>query len=288
MGCRARRASGFRPWRGLPPEDASRVDIEFAAHQLHSLRAAEDRFDDPHDQIVVGPGNPGEQPFSAFRFPSLERLAKYREALAVRGLDLFPSPSAVFGETAFAIPDPDGRLVVFGVPRENLPSPAEFSSGPATKLPGRLQHVVVGTANLDAMIGFYQDMLGFIPSDHVVREGEDGDEVTVVFYRSTPEHHSFAVFLSDDARPDHHAYETTCWNDIRDWADHFSSLPIKLWWGPGRHGPGNNLFIMIEDPHGYKVELSAELEIIADGPALRRWPHGERSLNVWGSAWMRS
>ena len=58
----------------------------------------------------------------------------------------------------------------------------------------------------------------------------------------------------------HHAYESEDWNLIRDWADHLVSLDVKIAWGPGRHGPGNNLFSMINDTDGNWVELSAELE----------------------------
>ena len=135
------------------------------------------------------------------------------------------------------------------------------------------------------MLRFYEEDLGFVVSDYVV---EDDGERTVGFFRSDPEHHSFAVFRCPETRPDHHAYETTCWNDIRDWADQLATLNIKLWWGPGRHGPGNNLFFMIEDPQGYLIELSAELEIVPDEVTKRLWRHEERTLNLWGSAFMRS
>jgi len=67
-----------------------------------------------------------------------------------------------------------------------------------------------------------------------------------------------------------------------------ASLRIPLWWGPGRHGPGNNLFFMIEDPDGHKVEFSAELELMPHEMPPRTWPHEQRTLNLWGSAWMRS
>ena len=110
----------------------------------------------------------------------------------------------------------------------------------------------------------------------------------VAFYRSDPEHHSFAVFSASEVRSDHHAYEAADWNAIRDWADHMASLGLKIWWGPGRHGPGNNLFFMIEDPDGHKVEFSAELELMPKDVPFRTWPHEDRTLNLWGSAWMRS
>jgi hypothetical protein len=57
-------------------------------------------------------------------------------------------------------------------------------------------------------------------------------------------------------------------------------------WGPGRHGPGNNLFVFIEDPDGNWIEISAELEVIYGRPA-KEWPHAPYTLNQWGTAIMR-
>jgi catechol 2,3-dioxygenase len=34
--------------------------------------------------------------------------------------------------------------------------------------------------------------------------------------------------------------------------------------GPGRHGPGNNLFVFFDDPSGNHIELSAEMERFHD------------------------
>jgi len=133
------------------------------------------------------------------------------------------------------------------------------------------------------MLEFYR-ALGMVDSDHVM----EGDALSAVFLRSDPEHHSFAAFRAPESRPDHHCYETTGWLDIRDWADRMAQLRIPLWWGPGRHGPGNNLFFMIEDPDGHKVEFSAELELMPRAMPHRTWPHEQRTLNLWGSAWMRS
>ena len=45
---------------------------------------------------------------------------------------------------------------------------------------------------------------------------------------------------------------------------------------------------MIEDPDGHKVEFSAELELMPKEMPSRTWPHEQRTLNLWGSAWMRS
>jgi catechol 2,3-dioxygenase-like lactoylglutathione lyase family enzyme len=150
-------------------------------------------------------------------------------------------------------------------------------------MPGRLQHFVCATTRLPEMLHFYLN-LGMAESDRVL----EGNELSAVFLRSDPEHHSFAAFRAPESRPDHHCYETTGWLDIRDWADRMGRLRIPLWWGPGRHGPGNNLFFMIEDPDGHKVEFSAELELMPKDMPHRTWPHESRTLNLWGSAWMRS
>jgi catechol 2,3-dioxygenase-like lactoylglutathione lyase family enzyme len=235
----------------------------------------------PQRRILIEAGAPGSQPLNAFRLQSRGQLQALRAWLDARGIAILPNESPLFSE-GLTVRDPDGRLAVFGLPDPALDAPA------ASGLPGRLQHVVVATDRLDRLISFYERGLGFVASDHVYEEGVGNAEATATFLRSDPEHHSFAAFRAPAARPDHHAYETTCWNDIRDWADHMSRLDIRLWWGPGRHGPGNNLFFMVEDPEGYKVELSAELEIMPRDMAARSWKHEQKTLNLWGQAWMRS
>jgi catechol 2,3-dioxygenase len=239
----------------------------------------------PARRILIGRGPRGAQPFIAFRVQTADQLDAFKRHVARRKLEALASPSAVFAPGAFAVRDPDGRMAVFGLPRVDLP--ARTQAGLASQLPGRLQHVVVASNALPAMLRFYEEDLGFVVSDYVF-EDDGQPEATAGFFRSDPEHHSFAVFRCPDTRPDHHCYETTCWNDIRDWADHLATLNIKLWWGPGRHGPGNNLFFMIQDPQGYLVEISAELEIMPDELVKRSWKHEERTLNLWGSAFMRS
>jgi catechol 2,3-dioxygenase-like lactoylglutathione lyase family enzyme len=240
----------------------------------------------PERRLLVAAGEPGSQPLSAFRLQDARQLEALRTWLAARGIAVLPNATPLFSD-GLAVRDPDGRIAAFGLTDPRFSSTTANGSG-AIALPGRLQHVVVATDRLDRMISFYESGLGFVASDHVYEEGVGNAEATATFLRSDPEHHSFAAFRAPAARPDHHAYETTCWNDIRDWADHMGRQSIKLWWGPGRHGPGNNLFFMIEDPEGYKVELSAELELMPREMAPRRWKHEERTLNLWGQAWMRS
>ena len=240
----------------------------------------------PQRRIVISQGTRGAQPMNAFRLDSADRIARLRDELAARGVAILPCPTPLFAD-GFGVRDPDGRLVAFGVPDQRFDA-TPASQLPAARLPGRLQHVVVATDQLERLIAFYQRDLGFVASDNVFDGSPDSGPVTATFLRSDPEHHSFAAFRAPKPRPDHHCYETNCWNDIRDWADHMATLDIKLWWGPGRHGPGNNLFFMVEDPDGHKVELSAELELMPKEMPPRAWKHEQRTLNYWGQAWMRS
>jgi catechol 2,3-dioxygenase len=240
----------------------------------------------PQRRVLVGRGEKGEQPLNVFRVQSPPQLAALRAWLQGRGIALLPLPTPLFSE-GFAVRDPDGRLAAFGLPNPDFAGPAAADTA-ALRLPARLQHVVVATTDLPRLVGFYEKELGFVASDHVYDGAPGEGPVTATFLRSDPEHHSFAAFRAPEVRPDHHCYETNCWNDIRDWADHLATLPVKLWWGPGRHGPGNNLFFMVEDPDGHKVEWSAELEVMPRDMAPRAWKHEERTLNYWGQSWMRS
>lgn len=258
------------------PESLARFYAELLGDSAEALPNAEWLVQGHGRRLVVGPGASAAVPYFALALRDATQLAGYAAALGRLGVAREPSPTPLFAEGAFAVSDPDGRRIVFGIPLRE--------SGIQSALPARLQHFVCASARVPEMLAFYRDALGARESDRVL----ENEEIAAVFLRSDPEHHSFATFRAPEPRPDHHSYETGSWNTIRDWADHMARLRIPLWWGPGRHGPGNNLFFMIEDPDGHKVEFSAELELMTQEAAFRTWPHEQRTLNLWGSAWMRS
>jgi catechol 2,3-dioxygenase-like lactoylglutathione lyase family enzyme len=252
------------------PERLAQFYAELLGDRAERLDASTWLVAGPGRRLVLGRGAAGSVPYFALEMQDAAHLAAYAGRCERRE----PSPTPLFGDSAFSVLDPNGRRVVFGLPVEK-----NAYGG----LPGRLQHFVCATTRLPEMLAYYRG-LGMLESDRVL----EGDALSACFLRSDPEHHSFAAFRAGESRPDHHCYETTGWLDIRDWADRMGRLRIPLWWGPGRHGPGNNLFFMIEDPDGHKVELSAELELVPKDVPFRTWPHESRTLNLWGSAWMRS
>jgi len=207
---------------------------------------------------------------------SVESLAKLKASLIEKNIELAPSPSPIFGDEAFAVQDPDGNWLVFGV---------EEKPHVKSELPARLQHLAFATVDIEAMVDFYCNIIGYSISDNVY---DDDKQLKTAFLRSDNEHHALAIFHAKQKWFDHHCYESPSWNAIRDWADHLSTYDIPLKWGPGRHGPGNNLFIFIHDPDGNWLEISAELQTVsADSPA-GEWTHVPKTLNYWGQAFLRS
>ena len=172
--------------------------------------------------------------------------------------------------------DPEGNPIVFGLAKTPAGAPSRDIRGP-------LQHITFGSTDLVPMEKFYADTLGMALTDRV----NDGTgRMTTCFVRSTHEHHTVGMFLKPEAGLDHHSYEAGEWTAIRDWGDHLGALHEPIVWGPGRHGPGNNLFIFIKDPDGNMIEISAEIEYVRDRP-VQEWKHEPYTLNSWGPAIMR-
>ncbi len=147
-----------------------------------------------------------------------------------------------------------------------------------------LQHLTLSSKNVEKFQSFYCDLLGFKITDKVFHK--DGSLATC-FLTSNHEHHTIACFKSDKIGIDHHSYEVGNWENIKILCDYFSKNNVKIIWGPGRHGPGNNLFIFIEDLDKNWLEFSAELEIIHDRK-FKEWPQSEKTLNLWGKGILRS
>ena len=228
-------------------------------------------------RVLIQEGRVNAVSYFGFAFADEAALIEYRQRLSGAGVRLVLNPSPLFEGRAFGVVDPDGHTVSFGV-HENVPVTS-------SALPGRLQHIVFRSADPDAMVAFYAEKLGFVVSDRVQ---DDAGVLRACFLRTDPEHHSLAIFRSPETRLDHFSFETPDWEHIRRWADDLAGKRIPIFWGVGRHGPGNDLFFMVKDPDDNLVEISAEIEQCAAARPMGVWPHEQRTLNVWGTAIMRS
>ncbi len=135
------------------------------------------------------------------------------------------------------------------------------------------------------MQAFYADKLGFVLSDRVE---DDKGVLRAAFLRCDPEHHAVALFRAPDARLDHMSFDTADILRLRDWADRMGGHRVPIFWGLGRHGPGNDLFFMVKDPDENLIEISTELEVCAAERTMGIWPNEQWTLNQWGPAMMRS
>ena len=216
---------------------------------------------------------------AGFAVPDRAELERLRRRIDASHWPCRPGGSPLFVES-ISIRDPDGTELIFGVAQQQSAPLLEAQMWPA-----RLQHVVMSSRDPERVVRFFMEVLGFTLSDNVI-DPEGG--VRTSFLRCSHEHHSFAVFKASEDRFDHHCYETKDWNQIRDWCDHMAKQNIPIQWGPGRHGPGNNLFMFVHDTDGNWVEISAELEVVEHDRPVGQWPHEQRTLNSWGQGLLRS
>ena len=164
-------------------------------------------------------------------------------------------------------------------------------AGPYPPLrPTKLGHVAAFTPDLGVVQSFYQDLLGFRWSDTV------GD--FFVFLRCNADHHVANFMASAKYTGMHHvAYEMRDPAHLIAMVDNLARAGHTLHWGPGRHGPGHNMFTYHRDPDGNTVELFTQIDTIIDehhevweprpwheshpmGP--RTWEVDQATVAIWG------
>jgi catechol 2,3-dioxygenase len=214
--------------------------------------------------------------------------SRWREAcLILRKFNAVTVEQHPIFKKAMAINDPEGNRIVFGVGSrlgKRVITGIRKDFGAGANLAARLQHFGLGSARISELAAFYQNKIGFALSDYVT--GEDR-KLRSTFMRGTEEHHVLALFGNGKPGLDHFSFEAPDWNGIRDWADHFAQFGTKIFWGAGRHGVGNNLFIFVHDPDGNMVEISAELDQVPFGQAAGHWSFDYKAFNLWGPAAIR-
>jgi catechol-2,3-dioxygenase len=156
--------------------------------------------------------------------------------------------------------------------------------------PTKLGHVASFGPNVAEIRAFYEDVLGFRWSDTVAD--------FFIFMRCNSTHHVVNVMESTKKVGLHHvAFEARDIVHMKDILDNFAHHNVRLNWGPGRHGPGHNIFSYHEDPDGNTIEVFTEIDMILDerdphweprpwheefpmGP--KNWPLEIPTANQWG------
>jgi catechol-2,3-dioxygenase len=132
----------------------------------------------------------------------------------------------------------------------------------------KLGHLAFNVADINKVVEFYRDVLGFRVSDWRAD--------FFVFMRCGPDHHTVNFASHGGHEKMHHiAFELKDWAEIQRACDFLGRHNYHLVWGPGRHIIGHNVFIYHRNPDGQIMELYCELDQIKDET------HGNFDAKPW-------
>jgi len=142
--------------------------------------------------------------------------------------------------------------------------------------PIQLTHAVLNTADQDAVERFAVEKLGFIVSDRTAH---------MRFLRCNRKHHCVAYAKAALPSLNHIAFEMSGVDAVMRGIARLREAGYEAVWGPGRHGPGNNVFGYFIAPYGGVVEYTAEVSEVGDDyrvgtPEDWKWPPGR--IDHWG------
>jgi catechol 2,3-dioxygenase-like lactoylglutathione lyase family enzyme len=142
--------------------------------------------------------------------------------------------------------------------------------------PIQLTHAVINSTDVEASERFAVEKLGFKVSDRTAH---------MRFVRCNRKHHALAYAKSQFASLNHIAFEMPSLDAVMRGIVRLREAGYEPVWGPGRHGPGNNVFGYFIAPFGGIVEYTAEVSEVGDdykvgSPEDWKWPPGR--IDHWG------
>jgi catechol 2,3-dioxygenase-like lactoylglutathione lyase family enzyme len=174
------------------------------------------------------------------------------------------------GDAEREVKGPQGETYRFVREERAPPLPAQRDR------PIRLSHVVLNSADVDAAERFAVSELGFRVSDRTRH---------MTFLRCNRTHHCIAYARAGYSSLNHIAFEMADVDGVMRGIGRLRDAGYPCVWGPGRHGPGNNVFGYFVGPHGGLVEYTSEVSEAGDdyrvgNPEDWKWPQGR--IDHWG------
>ncbi len=154
--------------------------------------------------------------------------------------------------------------------------------------PQRIGHIVLNVRDLKASVRFYTEIVGLTVSDYI--------EDQMAFLRCSDDHHDLglAQIPAGDprrnetyrpARPglEHFAYRLESLEEIEEAARYLQEQGVEIVRGIGKHGPGENLFLVFKDPDGNYCEFYAEMvQVTPDKPHKAAiWKNDLKAFDQW-------
>lgn len=144
--------------------------------------------------------------------------------------------------SGFRITGPEGhnyRFVTDKKPALRLKDPDK---------PIGLTHVPISAGDADACTKFALDVLGFKLTDQTK---------FMDFIRCDSTHHSLAYVRTGVSALHHMAFEMQDLDAVMRGVGRLKDAGLEPVWGPGRHGPGNNVFAYYVAPFGAVIEYTS-------------------------------
>jgi catechol 2,3-dioxygenase len=175
------------------------------------------------------------------------------------------------GGTAVSIADPDGRVfqLVFG-------DVLHTDTSVQPDAPIRLAHAVLNSHDVEASRIFLEHVLDFSLADRTR---------IMAFMRCNSDHHSIALGDTDNDALNHVAFVVADTEAVMRGGGRMKDAGFGIEWGPGRHGPGNNVFNYFVGPFDIVIEYTSDVQQIDDSyeagqPGDWTWPAGR--IDQWG------
>lgn len=206
---------------------------------------------------------------SAEDLTSLFSKAVSAGCVVLRGLGKADAPS---GGDRFVIREPQGSVLEF------VHGDRRRQGTIVANRPHRLAHVNINSAEIEALSGFYQSVLGFRLTDR---------SKLMAFLCCNTDHHAVVLAEAPVNGLNHVAFLMPDLESVMRGSGYVIDQGFPIGWGVGRHGPGDNVFAYFVDPQGVVVEYTAEVLQVDDsyrvrGPEEWVWPPGR--TDHWGIA----
>ena len=115
----------------------------------------------------------------------------------------------------------------------------------------------------------------------------DRTKMGMAFLRCNADNHTVALVSNPNKKGlQHIAFDAVTIDHVMRQMGRLKKANTPCIWGPGRHGPGNNVFTYYQDPAGTIVEFYGELEQVPveDVALTEKFWGPEHSGDLWGLA----
>lgn len=226
-----------------------------------------------HELQLIRADQPGLDHIGLELADSDELEACLESAVAAGASVLSSEPDEPGLARASRILSPGGLVLELYTPADSAPLEFGHVIGRHAR---KLGHVSLGSSEGERMVTFLVEGLGFRVSDTVG---------PLTWLRCDTDHHGIAVFDGAPANLMHHyAFELNGWDGMRMYLDDLAVRGEGIVWGPGRHGPGFNLFTYLAEPNGALIEGYANMQKIEHDGDYEPidWSEHPNPMNLWG------